>query len=589
MKRLMDIIKKTSLIIIAFLLTAFSASCASGSGPATTGGVEKPAENINLKDIDIQVQNGETNITLSLLSGSRVAGYPESTLTQTPVYEVTETAQPYRLKIKLEDISFWDYEQKPSWDMSGLATGLFREVPANDNSLIVYVQLTQDVEYTVEESEGSLIIHLKPGASAGGTSYYCVTNAFFEHQEGKWPEDIDMTPVLCSDGQNKLLISQPFASQVAAESFQQKMEEALSAILPGKSISVIQLADGAMPDFITDIDYSAAEGRSILFKDGQVSDTPLLLQNGRFLAASPDGIIAFSRVYQPSEPALEQEEYLLSETLWTLEPNGRLQNVDTPEFFYIDKAAYSYDGRYLAVLDVSIENRVLYVYDFTNGTLINLGEEGFGSQTTSFAWSDTQNALYAMSGYSALQLMACDFSSDGTIKINAVEENAGNEGNIAVFGQRVFFADSVAGQVYEIGETRRSLTTGADIKVSPDGRRLLVLETKSGQDEQVSTSLKLCDVETGDTTFISSQGEIVDFCFAQNNMVYYTDAGVEQTTEGYGYGLYVYDVDTGSAPELKAMATTPKMSAANGRLYFIDYIGDGDNGFYATYVFDPNA
>ncbi len=589
MKRIMSIIRRLSFIFMALLLTAFAVSCSPGSGTATTGGVEKPAENINLKDIDIQVLKDGAKITLSLLSGSRVAGYPESTLIQTPEYEITETLQPYRLKIKMADVSFWDYENKTSWDLSGLVSGLFREVPANDNSLIIYVQLSQDAEYTVEESEGSLIVHLKPGAQIAGSAYYCVINAFYEHQEGKWPSDIDMTPVLCSDRENKLLISQPFASQAAAESFRQKTADMLTQILPGKNVSVIQLADGALPDFISDIDYSAAEGRSVLFSDGKLYDTPLLLQNGRFLSAAPDGVIAFSRVYQPSEPALEQEEYLLSETLWTLESNGRLQNVDTPEFFYIDQAAYSHDGRYLALLDTSIENRVLYVYDFSTEALINLGEEGFGSQTTSFAWADTENALYAMSGYSVLQLMVCAFSEDGSFQINAVEENAGSEGSIAVSGQRIFFADSIEGQVYDITDTRRPLTTGVDIKISPDGRKLLVLETKPGQDEQVSTSLKLCDVETGDTTLIASHGEIIDFCFVQNNMVYYTDASVEHTANGYNYGLYVYDVDTGSASVLKALSTTPKMSAANGKLYLIDYIDNGENGFYATYVFDPNA
>jgi hypothetical protein len=223
-----------------------------------------------------------------------------------------------------------------------------------------------------------------------------------------------------------------------------------------------------------------------------------------------------------------------------------------------------------------------------NKVLINLGEEGFGSQTTSFAWSGTQDSLYAMSGYDALQLMVCDLSEDGSLKISAVEENAGSEGNIAVSGQVVYFADSVSGQVYEVGQTRRFLTTGMDIKISPDGNKLLVLETRSSQDEQVSTSLKLYDIETGDTIPIINNSEIVDFCFTQNNMVYYTDASVDETVDGFEYGVYAYDVSAGGQPKMKALTTTPVMSAANGKLYFVDYIGEGDNGFYATYVFDPN-
>ncbi len=585
MTREMNVLRKTSLALAVILLMAFTAACAPGAGQSTTGGVDKPAENVNLKDVDIGSDGSQATVTLSLLSGSRVAGYPESKLTHPPAYEISMLAQPYRLKVQLEDISFWDYEQKTAWDLSGLVSGLFREVPANDNSLIVYVQLSQEVSYTVEESEGSIAIQMTAGAANNGAAYYCVSDAFFEHQEGVWPEDIDMSPVLCSDKRNKLLISQAFPTQAAAESFQQQAASLLAEKLPDKTISVIQLAAGALPDFMTDINYSSAEGRSVLLKDGVLVNTPVLLQNGRYLATSPSGTVAFSRVYQPGEP----DVFLPSEKLWTLDINGRIQNVDTPEFSSIDKAAYSFDGRYLALLDVSIENRVLYVYDFTSGALINLGEEGFGSQTTSFAWSESEDVLYAMSGYESLQLRKCSFAGDGSFVISAVEEQAGDEGNIAVFGQRVFFADSVAGKVYEIGETRRELATGTDIRISPDGKKLLVLETTASQNEQVLTSLKLCDIDSGETTLIASHAEIVDFCFRNNGLIYYTDASVDQPADGYSSGLYVFDTAAGGPPQLSALCSTPEIAFANGKLYFIDYIGQGNTGFYATYAYDPNA
>lgn len=585
MIREMNVLRKTSLALAVTLLIVFTAACAPGAGQSTTGGVDKPAENVNLKDVDIDSDGNQATVTLSLLSGSRVAGYPESKLTQPPAYEISMLVQPYRLKVQLEDISFWDYEQKTAWDLSGLVSGLFREVPANDNSLVVYIQLSQEVSYTVEETEGSIVLQMTAGAANNGSSYYCVSDAFFEHQEGVWPEDIDMSPVLCSDKQNKLLISQAFPSQAAAESFQQQAAALLAKKLPDKTISVIQLAAGALPDFITDINYSSAEGRSVLLKDGVLVNTPVLLQNGRYLATSPNGTVAFSRVYQPGEP----DVFLPSEKLWTLDINGRIQNVDTPEFSSIDKSAYSFDGRYLALLDVSIENRVLYVYDFTSGALINLGEEGFGSQTTSFAWSESEDALYAMSGYESLQLRKCFFAGDGSFVISAVEEQAGDEGNIAVFGQRVFFADSVAGKVYEIGETRRELTTGTDIRMSPDGKKLLVLETTASQNEQVLTSLKLCDIDSGETTLIASHAEIVDFCFSNNGLIYYTDASVDQPADGYSSGLYVFDTAAGGPPQLSALCSTPEIAFANGKLYFIDYIGEGNTGFYATYAYDPNA
>ena len=124
-----------------------------------------------------------------------------------------------------------------------------------------------------------------------------------------------------------------------------------------------------------------------------------------------------------------------------------------PEFFSISKAEFSADGRYIAILDLSIENRVLYIYDFEaddtdetgQGGFINLGEEGFGDQTAAFAWSDTDDVIYAMTGYSAMQMMACEMLPGGDVHIFAVEEMAGSEGALAVSQGRLFFADSFAG------------------------------------------------------------------------------------------------------------------------------------------------
>jgi len=582
-------LKMISLILTMIMLASLLGACASAAGQPTTGGVKKPADNINLKNIKISVTGSQTVITLSLLSGSRLEGYPETKLTHLPNYEITDLDQPYRLKISLDDISFWDYEQKSSWDFSGLVSGLFQEVPANNNSLIIYIQLSQKAEYSVQEAEGNLTITLKSGAESGGSAYYCVADAFFEHQEGNWPEDIDMTPVLCADNQNKLLISKPFPSQSAAEGYQKQVKDELDKKLQGKTVSVVQLTAGTLPDFVSDIDYSSAEKRGVLLVDDRIVQTTVLLNNGRYLASSPDGTIAFSRTYQSGDAAAEQDAYLTSEKLWTLDKSGRMQNVDTPEFFGIDKAGYSFDGRYLALLDVSIDNRVLYVYDFSAGKLYNMGEEGLGSQTTSFAWSDTADDLYAMSGNDSMQLHLCSFADDGSFKIGGIEEQAGAEGSLAVSGKRIFFADSVAKKVYEIGSVRYEMGSGINLTASPDGKKLLILDTRTGKDDQVLTDLKLYDLEADKTTSIVTGAEIDDFCFGNDGKVYYTNESVPQPTDGYPYGLYAYDVDAGGPPELVALSSTPDMASANGKLYFIEYIGEGDNGFYATYAYDPNA
>ena len=589
MKRNRIALKTTSWILALILLLTAPAGCAPAV-QSTSGGTAKPADNINLKDIEITTGSDQAVLKLSLIAGSRMAGYPESKLTRLPAYQITAMGQPYRLKITLDDISFWDYEQKSSWDMTGLISGLFREVPADDNSLVIYVQLSQAAQYSVTEDEGNMIVTLTPGTQTGAAAYYCVADAFYEHQEGTWPDDIDMTPMLCTDNQNKLLISQPFLTQAAAESYQKQVTDQLAQSLPDKTVSVIHLEAGMLPDFVADIDYSSAEGHSVLMKDGLLLDTAVLLNNGRYLATSPDGTIAFCRTYQPGEPAVDQDAYLSTETLWTMDINGRIQNVDTPEFFFIDSADYSKSGRYLAMLDISIENRVLYVYDFVAGVLYNMGEEGLGSQTTSFAWSDIGDTLYAMSGDGAMQLHICEFAEDGSFKIGGMEEQPGAEGTLAVSGERVFFADTETEKVYEIGGMRYEMGSGVDVKVSPDAKKLLILDTKADDNDQVTTDLKLYDIESDKTVTLVSGAKIDVFCFAGNGKVYYTDEAAPQpAADGYPYGLYACDLDTGSAPELVALTSTPNMAASGSKLYFIEYIGEGNDGFFATYVYDLSA
>jgi len=491
--------------------------------------------------------------------------------------------------IRFENVIFSDYEQKSSWAASGLIHGIFKETPADDHSLVIYIQLSRSVSFDVSEDEGRLIVTLSPGNEneSESTQYYCVSNSFYEHQEGRWPVDIDMQPVLCSDLKNKLLISLPFETKVAAQNYLESIVSTLKEALPDAVLSVIAVSKNALPDYAADINYYQIEGRQLLIKDGSYLKTSVLLDNGRYLDSAQDGRIAFSRLYKPEQPALEQDKYLMSEQLWILNTDGLTQSVDISEFFAISKAAFSADGRYIAILDQSIENVVVYVYDFTEKTLINLGEEGFGSQTADFAWSDASNTLYAMTGnQDTKQMKSCTFSDDGSFKIEAVEEQEGGEGHVAVWRGRLFFADSVAGKVFEISETRRELTSGVDIRVQSENGSLLVLETQPSDDERVSTSLKLYDMDSGETVYITQNTDVVSFGFMKDAKVYYLDAMVEGAKEGYPYGLISYDAVRSTWEEIALCSTDEFATTASGMLYFIDYLGEVNNGFYATYKYE---
>lgn len=578
--------------IIAVLLVAFTLfGCAANEqsqNPAqsASGGNANAAEHINLKDINIEANADETVVTLSLLSGRRNSDYPESRLLSLPEYSVVQLPAPQRIMITLQNISYCDYEQKDSWALSDFLRGVFQETPATNDSVIIYLQLSQDAQFTAEESEGDLIIRLKPVTTEQTSRFYCISNSFFEHQEGTWPQDINMAPVMCTDMQNKLLISEPFDTQEAAEGYRDSVNARLQDALPGNSLNVVELSPGALPDY-TSIDYSVAEGTKVLVQQGMPENVPLLLQNGKYLASAPNGRIAFSRIYKPDEPALEQNAYLNSEKLWILGTDGQVQSIDIPEFYTIDAAQFSYDSRYICLLDVSIENRVLYVYDFDTATLLNLGEEGFGNQSAAFAWSDTEDKLYAMTGYDgALQLLSCAFAEDGSINIEAVEEQAGAEGHMGVSQGRLYFADNAAGVIYEIGDTRTEIARGMDFQISPDGKSMVVLETNIVENEQVLTNLKLYDIVTGKYKAIMEKAAIASFGFSADSASIYYSAEDNATQEVYSYGLYAYDTASGAGTQLALCSTGDFAVGITGAIYLIQYFDDVENSFYATYQYD---
>ncbi len=576
---------------LAILLTAaLLAGCASSKEPedgvqSASGGVASAAEHINIKDITITTDGSDTVVTFSLLSGSRGSDYPESRIVSLPEYSVTLLPAPQRVMVTFQNVSFCDYADKGSWATSDFLLGLFQEAPADTNSVSIYLQLSRTAQFTVQEDEGDLILRLTPQTAETASRFYCVSNSFFEHQEGTWPKNIDMTPVLCTDMQNKMLISRPFDTRVDAEEYMGSVSIPLQSALPGNSLSIIELAPGVLPDY-TDIDYSIADSKSVVMENGQGRTLPLLLQNGRYLATSPDGSIAFSRKYRPDDAALEQDAYLGAEQLWMLYDGGRVQNMNLPDFYSIGAAQFSADGRYLCLQDISIENSILYVYDFDTGNFWNLGEEGFGNQTSAFAWSDAENILYAMTGNEdSIQMQSCSFLAGDSLQIGAVEEEPGAVGHVGASQGRIYFADSYAGTIYEVGETRTELTSGMDFRLSPDGSLMVVLETSLMQDEQVLTNLKRYDIVTGKSSVIASDLEIASFDFSPGGeTVYYTVE--DDGTAGYPFSLYAYDVASGENSLIAQCSSGDIAVSPSGVLYLIQFFDGVQNSFYATYQYD---
>ncbi len=197
-----------------------------------------------------------------------------------------------------------------------------------------------------------------------------------------------------------------------------------------------------------------------------------------------------------------------------------------------------------------------------------------------------------MTGYGSMQMMSCTFQEDGAFNIAAVEETAGSEGKLYVSGGRLFFADKsgYSGMIYEIGEARREITAGIDFAVSPDGKSMAVLEASQAGEEEVLTSLKICDIETGVSVYIAQNAEITGFFFSHNGgKIYYTDASItkEESVGEYKYGLFSYDIASASR-QMEALCSTGELkpSEAPGKVFLIKYINEAANGFYATYTYE---
>ena len=238
---------------------------------------------------------------------------------------------------------------------------------------------------------------------------------------------------------------------------------------------------------------------------------------------------------------------------------------------------------------MSIENSILYVYDFSTSTLRNLGEEGFGDQTAAFAWSDQGDTLYAMTGYDGtLQMLSCTFAEDGSTSIEAVEEQAGVAGHLGVSQGRLFFVDNNTGAIYELGETRTEVTAGMDFRISPDGGAMAVLETSMMGSEQVLTNLKLYDIVTGESLTIVENADIASFGFsADGDTLYYTDDAIgDEAADGYPFGLFAYYIISGQKTMVALCSTGDIAIGAAGTIYLIQYFNEAENSFYATYQYD---
>ncbi|WP_066648461.1 hypothetical protein [Christensenella timonensis] len=600
--------KKRLLMIICLVCTAalLLAACAvspdTPSAEATTGarvvngtvegGDASLGNDVNLKDINIEKQGDNTVITMSFLNGSRTAGVDESKLSSVPRYALTVLPSPVRLQVDL-NIGFWDYSNKSEWFTDSVIYGMFNTVHSDSNNVSVYFQMNEEVAATVSEDADRLVITLTPEKTSTENAYFVGLNAYEEYEQNLITPGLGFTPTMCEGLSDIILVSSPKRDEASANKLAEETNLKIASVAPAKKAYVFEMSMDALPVYNKEVDAQGIQQDPVMMVAGAPITLPVLVENGRYLCQMPEGSILYARSYVPN--ANEDTEQVLKEKLWRIETNGKKTQLELPDFYGIEKAEPSADGRYVAILDSGIENKVLYVFDTQENVLHNLGEEGFGDATTSFVWDAEQPVIYAMKGLGTLQLMKYDFSVDDADRVQAVEEKKGAESKIALRNGKIYFADKTEnnglGMLYSLDlktRERAEVTAGIDFAVSQDGANLAVLVPVQGQEEDISYNVQMLNTGTAAATDVISDVLINSMAFgADNDTLYFTTPTYDGTTEQYPFAVVKYSVSKGELALVGYSKTSEIVPGTKtGELYVVDYFNQGDNSFYITYLYE---
>ena len=553
-----------------------------------SGGVIAPQQGMNIRDIDISYFQNQTEIALHIVYGSREEIQSEAIITDLPKYEVYLLEEPYRLAIRLYGIEYVDYVEKASWALEEHVVGVFRERIANKDCTTVYFQLKDQVKFKVSEGDSTIRILLESNGSEVENNHFVMLNAFEEYLEGAFSDEFGLTPVLCSDRENIAMISEPFRTSAEAETRLEELNVLIQASPISKTPYTMTLAGEDLPIMNMDIDQFVPAEKKMVIVDDAARILPVLIENGTY-AAEYEQLILYKKPYTPGtdEPDIKGEQ------LWILTNNDRITELDLPPFTSIQYADFSFDGRYIGFIDVTVNSRVLYVYDRETNRLYNFGEEGIGNTVTSFAWAGSGNSLYAVMGNDDLRLIRCTFI-EGALDVQVIADHMTGEGKIVDFGTNIIFADNLAGEhgiIYSISKTTGDqvfLTEGVDFVVSPDGTQMAVLEYNDYGEEQAYVNLKTYQFSDSSETMIVEGAVIESFAFLpSSNTLIYSDGSQSDYTYRFLYALQSCDLNSGQVNTLAQMATgTFYLSERNSACYLIDYYLSDDGRYdYTTYIF----
>lgn len=583
------------LAAILFLLT----SCAALTDPnaqrtsGMSGGDASLSENVNLREVSVELQGDATLVHLNFISGSRNAGVEESKLSAVPSYAVTQLYDPARIQVALS-IGFSDYASTGTVFKDSVVEGMFDCTMEESGTRLLYLQLSSPVTVECRVSGSVLTLVLNPRSVATRTAWYVGLNAVPAFEKGQVPESLDFAPTMCDGFAATVLISRPLSSEKEAEAVREQAAEELPASVSPDALYIFSMRTNELPPYESMGSLAIASSEAVIEQDGEPKVLTVFLEDGTWLCQTESGTVYYAVPYVPqgnsdTDGAIRQE-------LWVRTSSGEASQVMSERFYDIQQAAVSYDGRYIGILDARSDSQLLYVYDMQTGLLRNLGEEGFGDYTVSFLWLPNVNVIYAMTGTAdSLQLLKYDFEvAEDSVRVQSVEERNGAESAIYYANGRIYFADQLDMTVYAVdlatGE-RAALGSGISCTVSPDGRKLAVLQMRMLNEMEMSFSLVLMDPATGAVTeTVVEDVQVEAFSFTPDSgALICTVQSDAAGSEDFPFAVYAYTTEKGLETLGTSRTERVLVSPVPHKLYLIYLFTTGQETktlLPVTYVWD---
>lgn len=574
-------------VLIALVLALMLSGCAQrnpdpdstvpgyyGQGQTLEGG-SGSQKNANLADVSVSRRQEDVLITLTFREGSIVENAAAPLCEKLPSYTVEALTAPSRIAVHLP-ITIYEFlgEELPSM---GEFLGMMTQ--EEEDGITLYFQFTGQVAYKVAEEEGALVLQVRADDAPSVEQYHVKMQ--HNDENAALAAEYGMTMALCDDAIHIYDLTGGMETLEEADALCQTLNAALEEAGSDETAEVIFLNSGKAPVYTEPVSRSMLTMMGALRTEDGVLDGELVAMDARFLCWNDDGSMVMAR---PQVEVAGDGSTQTYEEIWVYNLDGKRERLIDTAFASVQKAAFSPDGRYIALLEQSDGARLLYLYDRMDQGLVFLSAEGVGDYTSDFAWSDG-GVLYAMCGSDTMQLMAYDpaLAEAGQEPLTAVEEREGGYGNVGVSGNTVYFNDEY-GNIYAVDAqtgSRELFDVGDGFLLSPDGTRMVLIVYEDGENQSLAT-LYLCDLTTGTRMQIASQAALSDYVWsADGKVLFYLVSNKDaQDAADYPVRLMRYSTVDGKTTDLGALASNSIFQGRTQDYVIIMYYQNRNNVFY---------